>query len=217
MRPGIIGKIKENRMKRKFIIILCSLIVVSSHTKAQSCKFRFRQLQTDNICMKQLMHNIIVACDVLLPNAKCHYLTININRTDTLLEIHSYDNSGIYTQLSTDNILGVIQEQGVEFYIDVSLYYLFYPTNQYLKKKYNKEQLFMIHQSIAFNDCYLFWQFQKTKWGLKLTSSCITSLYEYWYNMDLNHGCFFDYKNLTIEIIDEVPIEWDDTIPSSNH
>lgn len=204
------------KMKSKCIIIVFVQIAVFSFAKAQPSRFNFEKLQTNSSCMEELMQNVIVVCNEFMPNAKCHYMTLSISGSDTLLEIHSYDDSGIYSRLSDNNILGSIRKQTDEFYIDGSLHYLFYPTHHHFKKKYNKKQLYGIHQSLSFNDCYLLWKFKKSKWGIELIPSDNISIFKYWYNMDLNPNCFCDYKNLIIEITEDTPEELDNTTPSSN-
>lgn len=191
-------------MKKCYRILLMTLFCIGCLSGfAQT--FEFRQVHPENACMVQLMGNIanVIQNSDLHIDAKCHYLSIKIVGSDSLLEIHSFDYFGIYNTLSKQELYGVCIICNNEFYIDTSLAALFYYTGHSFKKRYSRK--LVEANKFTINDCYCYWLFKKEICGIDLYDFSYIGNFKDWYNLDLDSDCFCDYKKLTIDIIEEEP------------
>lgn len=192
---------RGEKMKRIYVILIMTLLTGYFTVTAQT--IRFKQIQTDNVCLMQLLENItkVVRNSNWQRDARCHYLSIKEAGIDTLLEIHSYDSPGFYHTISEHKFLGVFIMYDCEFYIDSSLVAFFYDTGKSFKKKYCHKHV--EENRLTINDCYYYWLFKKAFCGIELYKSWIMDDFKDWYNLELDSDCFCDYKKISVELIEE--------------
>lgn len=197
-------------MVKKHVTLTIILLLGCLSSTAQT--FKFKQIKTDNVCLVQLMENItkVVSNSHWWRNAQYHHLSIEVHGADTLLVIHSNDLYGFYSTISKNNFFGVYIMSGHEFYIDSSLANLFYYTGKSFKKKYNPK--YGEGFDIIVHDGYD-WLFKKTFCGIDLCGTwTMENLehYKIWYNLELDPNCFCDYKNMSIDFVEDEPDLFED-------
>ena len=190
-------------MINKGIISLLIIFLLFECFSGSAQTFKYRQVQTDDVCLLQLMENItkVIYNSNLRRDATCHFLSLKEMGTDTLLEIHSLDSQGIYKILLEHESLSVCIMFGHEFYIDTSIARLFYNTEVFFKKKYSRKIMKTI--GLTFNDSYYYWLFKKVFCGIDLDGFWCVEDFKDWYSLELNTDCFCDYKKMSIELIEE--------------
>ena len=194
-------------VRKKYVMLTMFLLFWGVSSTAQT--FKFKQIKTDNVCLVQLMENItkIISNSSWQRDSQHHHLSITVDGTDTLLEIHSYDFYGFYETISKNDFFGVCIILGHEFYIDSSFVNLFCYTGKSFKKRYNPK--IVEDNRLNINDSYYYWLFKKTFCGIDLCGFWIMDDYKDWYNLELDPNCFCDYKNMTIDFVSE-PEDIDD-------
>ena len=199
-------------MKKCHRILMMTLFCLC-YLSGFSQVFKFRQVHTDDVCLMQLMENItkVIHGSQWNRDARCHYLLISKIGSDTVLEIHSYDAPGIYKTLSEQELFGVLSLLDHEFYIDTSFAKFFSATTHTFKKRYNRKM--MEEDKLSLNDCYCHWLFKKNFCGIDLYESWTMQDFKDWYNLELDSNCFCDYKNMSIELIEEELEDIDTTRP----
>lgn len=194
------GKMTKNIMFTFFITIMWCFSTANT--------FVFKEVQTENLCVEQLLCNVEKVSGIYMSDVKYHYVSLKIEGTDTLFEIHSHDLTGSFDYLSKKTILGICQISDGKFFIDQSLSSFFRETGRNIKIKYGHKLMQVIHQ-ISCNDAYIYWLFKKKELGIELYRPWNKDVFQYWYDLELDTNCFETHR-YSIDFIEEETEDFED-------
>lgn len=191
-------------MKKLIFTFLFSVTFLWSYPKT----FVFDQVQPKDTCVELLLQNVANVANAVSPfrgEVKFHYITLKFSGSDSLYEIQSYDYSGILTYIYNQNIVGVYIFEDHKFFLDVSLSSLFEVQGKKTRIRYGSFYLNNLNNmnNISFNDCYIYWLFDKNNGYFDFLYRWDEKVFRAWYDLNLNKNCFCNYKNLTIDYIEQ--------------
>ena len=184
-------------MNKIILTLLFPLIISSSYSKT----IVFESILPTESCTAFLLQNILKVIDKTdetTCNIKYHYVRLKIVGDDTLYEIFSYDQAGMRDFIINQDIFGLYPSDDCLFFIDVSLSDMFCMSGKYLRVKIPKST----GQDFSFNDCYIYWKFEKINNAFALAYYWNEAIYRCWYDLIPNDDCFYNYKDITIEYIE---------------
>lgn len=188
--------------------IIFTFIITITWCFSTAATFAFKEVHAENLCIEQLLCNVEKVSDIYMSDVKYHYVSLKIEGTDTLFEIHSHDFTGFFDHISKKNIIGICQISDGKFFIDQSLSSFFRETGKIIKIKYSHKLMQVIHQ-ISFNDVYIYWLFKKKEIGIDLYRPWNMDVFQYWYDLELDINCFETHR-YSIDLIEEEAEEFED-------
>ena len=187
-------------MKKFILTLLFFTIVPLSYSKT----IAFELVQPKETCTVLLLQNVSKVIEqvdkTICKDAKYHYVRLEIIANDTLCKIQSYDQEGLRDFILNQDIFGVFKVEDCCFFVDVSMSNMFRSTGEKIRFKTFKKPRQDLY--ISFNDCYMYWKFEKINGAFALANYWSEEVFRFWYDLVPNDDCFFNYKDITIEIID---------------